>query len=102
MVLGAVCTQAGDPTDVVKLIGVDEPRDPGPGQVVIRSRLPSRLFLRRRRHHRCGYVEVCTSPRDSGRQHAGFVLADLSTRMAQTTIQRLRVNGFRSTDTVID
>jgi NADPH:quinone reductase-like Zn-dependent oxidoreductase len=39
MVLGAVYAQAGDPTDVVKLIGVDEPRDPGPGQVVIRVTL---------------------------------------------------------------
>jgi NADPH:quinone reductase-like Zn-dependent oxidoreductase len=35
MGLGAVYTQAGDPTDVVKLIGVDEPRDPGPGQALI-------------------------------------------------------------------
>jgi NADPH:quinone reductase-like Zn-dependent oxidoreductase len=39
MGLGAVYTQAGDPTDVVKLISVDEPRDPGPGQVLIRVTL---------------------------------------------------------------
>ena len=39
MGLGAVYTQAGDPTDVVKLIGVDQPPDPGPGQVVIRVTL---------------------------------------------------------------
>ena len=32
MGLGAVCMQAGDPADVVKLVDVDEPRDPGPGQ----------------------------------------------------------------------
>lgn len=35
MGLGAVHTEAGDPADVVKLIGVDEPRDPGPGQVLV-------------------------------------------------------------------
>ena len=29
MGLGAVYTEAGDPADVVKLINVDEPRDPG-------------------------------------------------------------------------
>ena len=39
MGLGAVYTQAGDPADVVKLIGVDEPRDPGPGHVLIRVTL---------------------------------------------------------------
>ncbi|HYB35118.1 MAG TPA: hypothetical protein VEF72_04530 [Mycobacterium sp.] len=33
--MGAVHTEAGDPADVVKLIGVDEPRDPGPGQVLV-------------------------------------------------------------------
>ena len=31
--------EAGDPIDVVKLIDVDEPRDPGPGQVLIRVTL---------------------------------------------------------------
>jgi NADPH:quinone reductase-like Zn-dependent oxidoreductase len=35
MGLGAVYTQAGDPADVVKLIDVAEPRDPGPGQVLV-------------------------------------------------------------------
>lgn len=39
MALGAVYTQAGDPADVVKLIEGDEPRDPGPGQVLIRVTL---------------------------------------------------------------
>jgi NADPH:quinone reductase-like Zn-dependent oxidoreductase len=39
MGLAAVYTQAGDPADVVKLIGVDEPGDPGPGQVLIRVTL---------------------------------------------------------------
>jgi NADPH:quinone reductase-like Zn-dependent oxidoreductase len=39
MGLAAVYTQAGDPADVVKLIDVDEPRDPGPGQVLIRVTL---------------------------------------------------------------
>jgi NADPH:quinone reductase-like Zn-dependent oxidoreductase len=36
MGLSAVYTEAGDPADVVKLINVDEPRDPGPGQVLVR------------------------------------------------------------------
>src|SRR5258705_3723866 len=39
MALGAVYAQAGDPADVVKLIDGDEPRDPGPGQVLIRVTL---------------------------------------------------------------
>ncbi len=39
MGLGAVYTEAGDPVDVVKLVNVDEPRDPGPGQVVVRVTL---------------------------------------------------------------
>jgi NADPH:quinone reductase-like Zn-dependent oxidoreductase len=39
MGLSAVYTEAGDPADAVKLIGVDEPRDPGPGQVVVRVTL---------------------------------------------------------------
>ena len=39
MGVGAVYTDAGDPIDVVKLIDVDEPRDPGPGQVVVRVAL---------------------------------------------------------------
>jgi len=39
MGLGAVYMQAGDPADVVKLIDLDEPRDPGPGQVLIRVTL---------------------------------------------------------------
>src|SRR5258708_31503916 len=39
MGLGAVYTEAGDPVDVVKLIDVDEPRDPGPGQVLVRVTL---------------------------------------------------------------
>jgi NADPH:quinone reductase-like Zn-dependent oxidoreductase len=39
MGLGAVYMQAGDPADVVKLVDVDEPRDPGPGQVLIRVTL---------------------------------------------------------------
>jgi NADPH:quinone reductase-like Zn-dependent oxidoreductase len=39
MGLVAVYTKAGDPSDVVKLINVDEPRDPGPGQVLVRVTL---------------------------------------------------------------
>jgi NADPH:quinone reductase-like Zn-dependent oxidoreductase len=39
MGLAAMYTQAGDPADVVKLIDVDEPGDPGPGQVLIRVTL---------------------------------------------------------------
>jgi NADPH:quinone reductase-like Zn-dependent oxidoreductase len=39
MGLGAVYTEAGDPADVVKLIDVGEPRDPGPGQVLVRVTL---------------------------------------------------------------
>jgi len=39
MGLSAVYTDAGDPVGVVKLIDVDEPRDPGPGQVVVRVAL---------------------------------------------------------------
>lgn len=39
MGLGAVYMEAGDPADVVKLSDVDEPSDPGPGQVVIRVTL---------------------------------------------------------------
>jgi NADPH:quinone reductase-like Zn-dependent oxidoreductase len=39
MGLGAVYTEAGDPLDVVQLVGVDEPLDPGPGQVLIRVTL---------------------------------------------------------------
>jgi NADPH:quinone reductase-like Zn-dependent oxidoreductase len=39
MGLGAVYMQAGDPADVVTLVDVDEPRDPGPGQVLIRVTL---------------------------------------------------------------
>jgi NADPH:quinone reductase-like Zn-dependent oxidoreductase len=39
MGLGAVYTEAGDPADVVKLVNVDEPNDPGPGQVLIRVTL---------------------------------------------------------------
>ena len=39
MGLSAVNTDAGDPVGVVKLIDVDEPRDPGPGQVLIRVTL---------------------------------------------------------------
>ena len=39
MGLGAVYTEAGDPVDVVKLVDVDEPRDPGPGQVLVRVTL---------------------------------------------------------------
>jgi NADPH:quinone reductase-like Zn-dependent oxidoreductase len=39
MGLSAVYTEAGDPADVVRLVGVDEPRDPGPGQVLIRVTL---------------------------------------------------------------
>jgi NADPH:quinone reductase-like Zn-dependent oxidoreductase len=37
--LSAVYAQAGDPVEVVKLVNVDEPRDPGPGQVVVRVTL---------------------------------------------------------------
>jgi len=37
--LRAVYTKAGDPVDVVKLIDIEEPRDPGPGQVLIRVTL---------------------------------------------------------------
>jgi NADPH:quinone reductase-like Zn-dependent oxidoreductase len=36
MSLAAVYMQAGDAADVVKLVDVDEPRDPGPGHVLIR------------------------------------------------------------------
>jgi NADPH:quinone reductase-like Zn-dependent oxidoreductase len=39
MGLGAVYTKAGDPADVVKLIDVGEPRDPRPGQVLVRVTL---------------------------------------------------------------
>jgi NADPH:quinone reductase-like Zn-dependent oxidoreductase len=39
MGLGAVYTEAGDPVDVVKLVDVEEPRDPGPGQVLVRVTL---------------------------------------------------------------
>lgn len=39
MGLSAVYTEAGDPADVVKLIDVDKPRDPGPGQVLVRVTL---------------------------------------------------------------
>jgi NADPH:quinone reductase-like Zn-dependent oxidoreductase len=39
MAVGAVYTEAGDPAEVVKLIDVDEPRDPGPGQVLVRVTL---------------------------------------------------------------
>jgi NADPH:quinone reductase-like Zn-dependent oxidoreductase len=39
MGLGAVYREAGDPADVVKLIDVAEPRDPGPGQVLVRVTL---------------------------------------------------------------
>jgi NADPH:quinone reductase-like Zn-dependent oxidoreductase len=39
MGLSAVYTEAGDPAEVVKLIDVDEPRDPGPGQVLVRVTL---------------------------------------------------------------
>ena len=39
MGLGAVYTEAGDPADVVKLIDVAEPSDPGPGQVLVRVTL---------------------------------------------------------------
>ena len=39
MGLSAVYTDAGDPVGVVKLVDVDEPRDPGPGQVLIRVTL---------------------------------------------------------------
>jgi NADPH:quinone reductase-like Zn-dependent oxidoreductase len=39
MGLGAVYTEAGDPADVVKLIDVDAPPDPGPGQVLVRVTL---------------------------------------------------------------
>jgi NADPH:quinone reductase-like Zn-dependent oxidoreductase len=39
MGLGAVYTEAGDPADVVKLIDVAEPPDPGPGQVLVRVTL---------------------------------------------------------------
>lgn len=39
MGLRAVYTEAGDPAHVVKLIDVDESRDPGPGQVLIRVTL---------------------------------------------------------------
>jgi NADPH:quinone reductase-like Zn-dependent oxidoreductase len=39
MGLGAVYMEAGDPVDVVKLVDVEEPRDPGPGQVLVRVTL---------------------------------------------------------------
>jgi NADPH:quinone reductase-like Zn-dependent oxidoreductase len=39
MSLSAVYTETGDPADVVKLIDVDEPGDPGPGQVLVRVTL---------------------------------------------------------------
>jgi NADPH:quinone reductase-like Zn-dependent oxidoreductase len=39
MGLGAVYAEAGDPADVVKLVDMHEPRDPGPGQVLIRVTL---------------------------------------------------------------
>jgi NADPH:quinone reductase-like Zn-dependent oxidoreductase len=39
MGLSAAYTEAGDPVDVVTLINVDEPRDPGPGQVLVRVTL---------------------------------------------------------------
>ena len=39
MGLGAVYTEAGDPVDVVKLINVNAPNDPGPGQVLVRVTL---------------------------------------------------------------
>jgi NADPH:quinone reductase-like Zn-dependent oxidoreductase len=39
MGLRAVYTEAGDPADVVKLIDVAEPCDPGPGQVLVRVTL---------------------------------------------------------------
>jgi NADPH:quinone reductase-like Zn-dependent oxidoreductase len=39
MAVGAVYTEAGDPAEVVKLIDVAEPRDPGPGQVLVRVTL---------------------------------------------------------------
>jgi NADPH:quinone reductase-like Zn-dependent oxidoreductase len=39
MGLGAVYRQAGDPAEVVKVVEVDEPGDPGPGQVLIRVTL---------------------------------------------------------------
>lgn len=39
MGLSAVYTEPGDPADVVKLIDVDEPGDPGPGQVLVRVTL---------------------------------------------------------------
>ena len=39
MGLCAVYTEGGDPVDVVKLLDVAEPRDPGPGQVVVRVAL---------------------------------------------------------------
>src|ERR1700722_15409625 len=39
MGLAAVYTEAGDPADVVKLIDVDDPPDPGPGQVLVRVTL---------------------------------------------------------------
>jgi NADPH:quinone reductase-like Zn-dependent oxidoreductase len=39
MGLSAVYTEAGDPVDVVKLVNLDEPRDPGPGQVLVRVTL---------------------------------------------------------------
>jgi NADPH:quinone reductase-like Zn-dependent oxidoreductase len=39
MGVGAVYAEAGEPVDVVKLIDVGEPRDPGPGQVLVRVTL---------------------------------------------------------------
>ena len=39
MGLGAVYSQAGNPAEVVRVVEVDEPRDPGPGQVLIRVTL---------------------------------------------------------------
>jgi NADPH:quinone reductase-like Zn-dependent oxidoreductase len=39
MGLRAVYTKAGDPVDVVELIDMGEPRDPGSGQVLIRVTL---------------------------------------------------------------
>ncbi len=39
MGLSAAYTEAGDPVDVVKLVNVDVPGDPGPGQVLVRVTL---------------------------------------------------------------
>jgi len=75
MGLSAVYTDAGDPVGVVKLIDVDEPRDPGPGQVLIRVTLfpitanwrpPRRITARGGPYRHHDWLASTATPHQSG------------------------------------